>query len=99
MTDSTPSESDTSPLALRCWQTGKAVVVGERSFGKGSVQTLFRLNEGEALRWLGQHPERQRALDVPDHRRWVAEGMGHLDLVRRPEVASRLLEWLAPNRV
>jgi len=30
--------------------TGKAVVLGERSFGKGSVQSLFRLREGEAMR-------------------------------------------------
>lgn len=28
----------------------KAVVVGERSFGKGSVQSLYRLRNGEALR-------------------------------------------------
>jgi carboxyl-terminal processing protease len=30
--------------------TGKAVIVGERSFGKGSVQSVFRLRAGEAMR-------------------------------------------------
>lgn len=30
--------------------TGRAVVVGERSFGKGSVQSIFRLKNGEGLR-------------------------------------------------
>lgn len=30
--------------------TGKAVVVGERSFGKGSVQSVFKLKNGEGLR-------------------------------------------------
>jgi len=30
--------------------TGRAVIVGERSFGKGSVQAIFKLKDGEALR-------------------------------------------------
>lgn len=34
--------------ALR--DTGKAVIVGERSFGKGSVQSIFKLNNGEGMR-------------------------------------------------
>ena len=30
--------------------TGRAVIVGERSFGKGSVQTIFKLRNGEGMR-------------------------------------------------
>ncbi|MEO6876342.1 MAG: S41 family peptidase [Opitutaceae bacterium] len=30
--------------------TGRAVVVGERSYGKGSVQSIFKLKNGEGLR-------------------------------------------------
>jgi carboxyl-terminal processing protease len=30
--------------------TGKAVIVGERSFGKGSVQTIVKLRDGEGMR-------------------------------------------------
>ncbi len=30
--------------------TGRAVIVGERSFGKGSVQSVFKLKNGEGLR-------------------------------------------------
>jgi carboxyl-terminal processing protease len=30
--------------------TGRAVIVGERSFGKGSVQSIFELRAGEAVR-------------------------------------------------
>jgi carboxyl-terminal processing protease len=35
--------------------TGKAVVVGERSYGKGSVQTIFKLKNGEGLRLTTAH--------------------------------------------
>jgi carboxyl-terminal processing protease len=35
--------------------TARAVVVGETTFGKGSVQTLFRLRDGEALRLTTAH--------------------------------------------
>jgi carboxyl-terminal processing protease len=35
--------------------TGRAVIVGERSFGKGSVQTKFELKNGEGLRLTTAH--------------------------------------------
>jgi carboxyl-terminal processing protease len=35
--------------------TGKAVIVGERSYGKGSVQTKFDLKNGEGLRLTTAH--------------------------------------------
>jgi carboxyl-terminal processing protease len=35
--------------------TGRAVVVGERSFGKGSVQDIFKLKDGQALRLTIAH--------------------------------------------
>jgi carboxyl-terminal processing protease len=35
--------------------TGRAVVVGERSFGKGSVQSIFKLRDGEGLRLTTAH--------------------------------------------
>jgi len=35
--------------------TRRAVVVGERSFGKGSVQSIFKLKDGEGLRLTTAH--------------------------------------------
>ncbi len=35
--------------------TGRAVIVGERSFGKGSVQSIFKLKKGEGLRLTTAH--------------------------------------------
>lgn len=35
--------------------TGRAVIVGERSFGKGSVQSLFQLENGEGMRLTTAH--------------------------------------------
>ncbi|MDE3084420.1 MAG: S41 family peptidase [Verrucomicrobiota bacterium] len=35
--------------------TGRAVIVGERSFGKGSVQSIFKLRNGEGLRLTTAH--------------------------------------------
>ena len=69
--------------------------------------TTGRGREGWGGRWvgdglvplasaLGRHPDPARTLDVPADRTWVAEGMTHFDLLRRPEVTARLLEWLAP---
>ena len=44
----TASAAEVVTGALR--DTARAVVVGETTFGKGSVQTIFRLKNGEALR-------------------------------------------------
>ena len=44
------SASAAEILAGALKDTGKAVIVGERSFGKGSVQSLFRLRNGQAMR-------------------------------------------------
>ena len=35
--------------------SGRAVIVGERSYGKGSVQTIFKLKNGEGLRLTTAH--------------------------------------------
>ena len=44
----TASAAEIVAGALR--DTGRAVIVGETTFGKGSVQTIFKLRDGEGLR-------------------------------------------------
>ena len=43
---------------------------------------------------LGQHTEAQHTLAfAPDHQ-WIAVGMNHMDLLKRPEVTAQLSRWL-----
>ena len=44
---------------------------------------------------LGLHRERERCLAFPQPATWVGYGMGHLDLLHRPEVYEKIREWLA----
>jgi pimeloyl-ACP methyl ester carboxylesterase len=46
---------------------------------------------------LGRHPEPHLTLDFPEDHQWVGYGVGHLDLLHRPEVYERLCAWLAPR--
>lgn len=46
---------------------------------------------------LGDCDDPAFALGIPEERRWIAHGMGHLALLARPEVTDRLRLWLATN--
>jgi pimeloyl-ACP methyl ester carboxylesterase len=43
---------------------------------------------------LGRHADPARALSFPESRRWIGYGMGHLDLLSRPEVYQQIARWL-----
>lgn len=43
---------------------------------------------------LGRHRDAARSLAIPEAHRWIGEGMGHLDLLSRPEVYAQLREWM-----
>ena len=43
---------------------------------------------------LGHHRDPERTLRFPPSRMWIARGMNHFDLLGRPEVYSRIREWL-----
>jgi len=61
-------------------------VLSDRLLGDG----LVPLNSA-----LGLHRDPARTLDLPDERRWIGYGLGHLDLLRQPVVYDRLRAWLA----
>ena len=43
---------------------------------------------------LGRHENPERCLAFAPENQWIAHGMNHLDLLRRPEVTRQLLAWL-----
>jgi carboxyl-terminal processing protease len=47
--------------------TGRAVIVGERSFGKGSVQSIFKLKHGEGLRLTTAHYFTPSGVPIHEH--------------------------------
>jgi pimeloyl-ACP methyl ester carboxylesterase len=43
---------------------------------------------------LGRHPESELSLAFPRSHLWIARGIGHIDLLGRPEVCDRIRRWL-----
>lgn len=74
--------------------TGRAVVVGERSFGKGSVQSIFKLKNGEGLRLTTARYYTPSGLSI--HEKGI---MPHVEVVMTPEEDNRLgLQRARPER-
>ncbi len=65
--------------------TARAVVVGERSFGKGSVQSVFKLNNGEGLRLTTARYYTPSGLSI--HEKGIAP---HVEVVMTPEEDNKL---------
>lgn len=43
---------------------------------------------------LGRHRDPRRCLRFPADRTWIGQGMGHLDLVARPEAYEQIRRWM-----
>ncbi len=65
--------------------TGRAVIVGERTFGKGSVQSLFRLKHGEGLRLTTALYYTPNGTSI--HEKGIAP---HVEVIMSPEEDNRL---------
>jgi len=66
---------------------GRAVVVGERTFGKGSVQSIFKLRDGEGLRLTTARYFTPAGTSI--HEQGVRP---HVEVVMTPEEDSRLAQ-------
>lgn len=65
--------------------TGRAIIVGERSFGKGSVQSVFKLERGEGLRLTTARYYTPGGVSI--HERGIAP---HVEVVMTPEEDAKL---------
>ena len=75
--------------------TGRAVVVGERSFGKGSVQSIFKLKNGEGLRLTTARYFTPSGVSI--HEKGITP---QVEVVMTPEEDSRVrLQHLRPDVV
>jgi carboxyl-terminal processing protease len=65
--------------------TGRAIVVGERSFGKGSVQSVFRLENGEGMRLTTARYYTPAGASI--HEKGITP---HVEVVMTPEEDTKL---------
>lgn len=65
--------------------TGRAIIVGERSFGKGSVQSVFKLEGGEGMRLTTARYYTPSGATI--HERGIAP---HVEVVMTPEEDTKL---------
>lgn len=65
--------------------TGRAVVVGERSFGKGSVQSIFKLKNGEGMRLTTARYYTPSGVSI--HEKGITP---HVEVVMSPDEDSKL---------
>ena len=73
---------------------GRAVVVGERSFGKGSVQSVFKLENGEALRLTTARYFTPGGVSI--HERGITP---HVEVVMTPDEDNKLARQRARSDI
>jgi hypothetical protein len=77
------------PEQVRCY--AMAANLGNLGGGNLSGDELVTLDSA-----LGRHDDPMLALSFAKSRQWVADGIGHWDLLSHPSVYVRLRDWLVP---
>ena len=80
-----PLPADVECYAMAATLAKKRSRISERLIGDG----LVPLDSA-----LGRHKDSARTLAIPQSRQWVAYGIGHNELLGRPEVYAQLSDWL-----
>lgn len=78
------------PLGVKCYaaaavRAAKRSLLSERVIGDGLVTPDSA---------LGRHSDSKRTLAIPKSRQWVGYGMGHRELLNRPEAYEQISSWL-----
>jgi pimeloyl-ACP methyl ester carboxylesterase len=79
------------PDGVRCYAIGattgkKAGDLKDKLLGDGLVPLESA---------LGRHQDPSLTLPIPQSHQWIGYGMGHLDLLHRPEVYAQIRQWLS----
>lgn len=85
------------PAGVACYTVAATTLAP----GKGAMvavrEALARKMVGDGLvsleSALGLHAEPGRCLDFPPENQWIAQGMNHMELLRRAEVTRQLVVW------
>lgn len=86
------------PAGVACYTVAATTLAP----GKGPLmavrEALARKMVGDGLvsleSALGLHAEPERCLAFAPENQWIAQGMNHMELLSRPEVARQLVRWL-----
>ena len=74
------------PRGVACYAIAGSIAEGTQLGGDGMVPVDSA---------LGRHPRPELALAFPEDHTWIAKGVGHLDLLDRPEVYAKIVSWLS----
>lgn len=89
----TPLAQATLPHGVECFAAAatlaeRAQALGDALVGDGLVPVASA---------LGRHRDPAKALPIPKSHQWIGHGIGHLELLNRPEVYAQLRAWLGED--